>query len=249
MKVIFLAAGEGTRLRPLTLNKPKCMVPIFGRPIIEHDLNCMRLFSFNKMIAVTGYQEDKINFPDLKKIQNESYSSTNMVYSFFQAEREFDDDIIISYSDIIYRPSIIEALIQSDEVVSVVVDKEWKKLWSIRMDNPLDDVETLKIDSEGFLKEIGKKTKNESEIEGQYIGLIKIKKEFLPTLKSIYQELDDTKLYDGKEKKMMFMTTFIQEMIDRGVKVKPVWICGGWLEVDSCEDLDKYESNRDKLDL
>jgi choline kinase len=249
MKIIFLAAGEGTRLRPLTLDKPKCMVSLFGKPMIERNLDTIKRFNFNKVVIVTGYEADKINYTNTTKVYNPEFAETNMVYSLFKAENEFDDDMIISYSDIVYSSNIVEALVNSEADISVVIDRDWKKLWSIRMENPLDDAETLKIDKAGFLKEIGKKALDYSEIEGQYIGLLKIKKTFIDKFSSFYKSLDSGRIYDGKPKNKMFMTSLLQELITSGVKIKPIWINGGWCEVDSVEDLTAYEKNRNKLEF
>ena len=87
---------------------------------------------------------------------------------------EFEDSIIISYGDIIFQKSILQKLIVSNENFSIIVDKEWKKYWKIRFKNPLDDAESLKIDESGNISDIGQKVSKMEDIEGQFIGLIKI---------------------------------------------------------------------------
>lgn len=242
MKLIILAAGQGSRLKPLTNEIPKCMVPINGKPILEHILDATEGLFFSKAI-VTGYRNDKIQYPNISYYFNELYETTNMVWSLFCAEEEFNEDIVISYSDIVYKKEIIQKLADSNENISVIIDKDWEKLWSLRMEDPLNDAETLKIDSKGNICEIGKKAKTSSDIQGQYIGLIKFKKEILNEVISFYKNLDKNKIYDGKNFKNMFMTSFIQQLIDNKYQVKPVFINGGWLEVDSVEDLNIYMEN------
>lgn len=147
-----------------------------------------------------------------------------------------DDDLIISYADIVYKKEILKKLIESKEDFSVVVDRNWKELWSQRMGNPLEDAETLKI-RENKIIELGKKPKFYNEIEGQYIGLIKISKNVLTKVIDFYNNLDKNKLYDGKDFNNMYMTSFIQLVIDKLMEVKPVFIDGGWVELDTIEDL------------
>ena len=67
----------------------------------------------------------------------------------------------------------MKLLKKSNEKVSVVINKNWKELWLKRMNNPLNDAETLKLNKKNFIIEIGKKPKNYSEINGQYTGIIK----------------------------------------------------------------------------
>ena len=62
MKVIILAAGEGSRLRPLTLEKPKCLVELFGKSILKWQLDVFDYFNLDEIVIVKGYMEQKINF-------------------------------------------------------------------------------------------------------------------------------------------------------------------------------------------
>ncbi len=61
MKVIILAAGEGSRLRPLTLEKPKCLVELFGKSILKWQLDVFDYFNLDEIVIVKGYMEKKIN--------------------------------------------------------------------------------------------------------------------------------------------------------------------------------------------
>lgn len=108
------------------------------------------------------------------------------------------------------------------------------------MENPLTDAETMKIDESNNILELGKKPKNINEIQGQYIGLIKISKNILPKVIDFYENLDKNKIYDGKNFDNMYMTSFIQLIIDNLFKAKAELIEGGWLEIDSLQDLDNY---------
>jgi L-glutamine-phosphate cytidylyltransferase len=239
MRVIILAAGQGTRLRPLTNDRPKCMVELNGKPLIKYQLDLFEKFNIKDVNAVTGYLHEKINFKGLKKFYNPKFDSTNMVTSLFCADELFDgfDDILISYGDIIFNDCVLSAIEQSEGQISVVVDKNWKEYWKVRMDNPLSDAETLKIDKNGFIKELGKKPNSYEDIEGQYIGLIKIRKDMVKQVRDYYQSLNKDSLYDGKDYNNMYMTSFLQMLADRVIPLMPVFINNGWIEVDEPTDL------------
>lgn len=245
MKAIILAAGQGIRLKPLTNDKPKCMVEFKEKPIIDYIFDSLLNAKITDITIVDGYKkevlENHFKNKNIKFYTNKKYDSTNMVSTLFCAEDEMDDDIIISYADIIYDSSIVKKLKEDTSDFAIIVDKNWKELWQMRMENPLDDAETMKVDSEGFVYELGKKPQSYNDIEGQYIGLIKISKEFLPKVIDYYKSLDKTALYDEKNYDNMFMTSFIQSLIDNIKKPKAVFIEGGWFEIDSCKDLKIYE--------
>lgn len=243
MKAIILAAGEGTRLRPLTNEKPKCMVEFNKKPMINHILETMKACDIHDIAIINGYKKDvlerHLKNENIQYFTNENFHHTNMVSTLFCAKDFMNDDLIISYADIIYQKEILLALINSKNNFNVIVDKNWKELWSVRMENPLDDAETLKI-KDGEIIELGKKPLSYNDIEGQYIGLIKISKKVLPQIINFYSNLNKDRLYDNKDFNNMYMTSFIQLIIDKLLPVNPVFINGGWLEIDTLDDLEAY---------
>lgn len=240
MKMIILAAGQGTRLRPITNDIPKCMVEYKKKPIINYILETAKSCDIKDIAIVAGYKKEILKSylkeENLTFYSNNIYEKTNMVKTLFCAEEFMNDDIIISYADIIYEKVILEKLINSKEKLSIVVDKQWKELWLQRMDNPLNDAETLKI-KDGNIIELGKKPVSYDDIEGQYIGLIKISKNILMDIVTYYKSLDKSNHYDKVKINNMYMTDFIQLIIDNVINAKPVFINGGWIEIDSVEDL------------
>lgn len=143
----------------------------------------------------------------------------------------------ISYGDIIYDKEVLESILNANNKINVVVDKEWRRYWEARMENPLIDAETLKISENGFIKELGKKPKSYDDIEAQYIGLIKIRKDFAKDFKSYYENLDKSKVYDGKDYENMYMTSLLQMITDNLEPLNPVFIHNGWIEIDEPSDL------------
>lgn len=241
MKSIIVAAGQGVRLRPITDTVPKCMVQYKSKCIIDHILDTMEAVGITSNCIINGYKktvlEEHLQSRSVAFYTNEAYDSTNMVSTLFCAEAEMNDDIIISYADIAYTPEVLKALIDSDADIACVVDTRWKELWQQRMENPLDDAETMKLNDDGTIRELGKKPQSYDEIEGQYIGLIKISKQAVSKVISFYNTLDRSALYDGKTFENMYMTSFLQMIIDQLMPVSSVLIAGGWIEIDSVEDM------------
>ena len=188
LKAIILAAGEGKRLRPLTNDKPKCMVKLFGKSLLEYQIEIFKGEKIEDISIITGFRSDVINFKGVNYFQNENYESTNMVETLFCARKKLSGSVIVSYGDIIFGKKIIQKLIDSAENFSVVIDKNWKKYWQIRFENPLKDAESLILDESGYIKNIGQKVKSFDKIQGQYIGLMKFQNEGLEYLKNFYDK-------------------------------------------------------------
>src|SRR2546429_5169036 len=81
MKAIILAAGQGTRLLPLTEHRPKCMVEIAGKPLLYWQLEVLRNCGVTNIGLVTGYKAQSIDALGVHVFRNADYMSTNMVAS------------------------------------------------------------------------------------------------------------------------------------------------------------------------
>lgn len=251
MKVIILAAGQGTRLRPLTNDKPKCMVPANGKPLIDWQIATLKRCGIQEgdIYIVTGYKgnllQSYLAHQGINFIVNKEYMETNMVYSLMCARSvlEGENDVILAYGDIIYSADVFEALLSADSDISVVVDKNWYEYWQKRCENPLDDAETLKIDESGNLTEIGQKTTSLDDIQAQYIGLMRFRNGGLKNMLQICDEAQsrsargESLWRTSRQYKKMYMTDLLQGMIDEGKKLKGIQITRGWFEVDCQTDL------------
>ena len=246
MKVIILAAGEGKRLRPLTNKKPKCMIELFGKSLLQYQIDVFRSCKINDISVVTGYKNEMINISNVKFFKNTNFDKTNMVETLFCASKELNDDVIISYGDIIFEKTVLEKLIQSKYDISVIIDLNWKKYWHQRFDDPLKDAESLVLDKNGFIQNIGQKTSNYEKIQGQYIGLMKFQSKGIDYLKDFYQQAKIASI-SGKNPlnqnlsfSQSYMTDLLQGMIDKGHRIMSIPIQGGWLELDSISDYELY---------
>jgi L-glutamine-phosphate cytidylyltransferase len=121
------------------------------------------------------------------------------------------------------------------------VDRIWLKLWRARGEDPLQDAETLKLDSEGNIIELGRRPQSYDQIQGQYMGLIKVRADFAPELVRIYRHLDPVRRYEGKDLRNIFMTAFLEQIIAQDHPLRAVQVESGWLEVDSVSDLLAYQ--------
>jgi L-glutamine-phosphate cytidylyltransferase len=245
-KVIILSAGKGERLRPLTNSKPKCLVKLFGKTILQHQIDVFTKLSINDITVVTGYLNNMINQNGITCFHNPNYEVTNMVETLFCANGKLENDVIISYGDIIFEKKIVEKLLDSNDDFSIIIDKKWRRYWEMRFSDPLEDAETLKIDSNGYISEIGQKTKNIDEIQGQYIGLMRFRNNGLRLLKKYYHEAQNSSkngsnpLNSKLKFEQSYMTDLLNYLISKGCNLKPISIENGWLELDSIDDLQIY---------
>jgi choline kinase len=243
MRQIILAAGRGTRLAPLTDDRPKCMVELSGRPLIERQLEAVRSAGINDIVLVGGYRADQLPSENATLIVNDAFETTNMVYSLFCARDHFTGGFIMSYGDIVFSRQALNAVWRSEDDIAVAIDRQWRTYWQDRFENPLDDAETLRLGANGNIIEIGQKPKSIDEIEGQYIGLVKFSAQGVSHLERAFAAAETAERGGGlpfggsRPFGGLYMTDLLQGMIDMGIPVRPAFIDGGWLEVDSPSDL------------
>jgi L-glutamine-phosphate cytidylyltransferase len=236
-KVILLVAGEGKRLRPYTLDRPKCMVEIDGISLIDRQLSILKSVGLNNIVMVGGYKIEMLKQYGIKLINNPRYYETNMLWTLFCAEDELEGDVIVSYGDIVYSREILKSLLKSTADIAVTIDKEWESYWQARNEDPLDDAETLKLREDGTIGEIGQKPKSLNEIEGQYMGLMKFSSEGIKQMKKIFHAAVNSGELLGKDVENAYMTDLLQAIINHEHSIAVVPVFGGWIEVDTVEDL------------
>ena len=225
MKAIILAAGRGSRMGNLTDESPKCLLEIYGKPLIKHQIEAITEAGIREIAIVTGYKNELLIPYGTHHFHNIKWEVTNMVYSLMCAKEWLDtSDCIVSYSDIYYSSKIIKDLVKCSDDIAIAYDPNWLELWSKRFENPLEDAETFRIDSNNYLIEIGKRPKTVEEIEGQYMGLLKFKRGRL-----------NFSLPSNKIEKVDF-TNYINSLLNHN-KIKAVKNNKNWFEFDSKKDL------------
>ena len=235
---IVLAAGMGTRLRPETETKPKCMVPYAGKPLLHHQLAVLSSVPELKVFIAGGYKSEAIESQGHPVIVNRNFSSTNMVYTLFNTLAAVDeevDNLFVSYGDIIFSSKVFEKLLAHSGHFSIVADLDWKSYWEARMDDIASDAESFRTNEQNEIIELGKRVDSVDQVEAQYIGLMKFSGTAVKEINAHWKKLSESHSSNSVEN--MYMTDFIQSLIDSGKKVEPVFISSGWMEFDTLEDL------------
>lgn len=240
MKALILAGGQGTRLKKYTENLPKGMLSFMGKTIIERQIELYRSCGINDIIIVRGYASEKINYKGIKYYDNKEYKTTNMVDGLLKAKDEFDDDIIVSYSDILFEVDMLKEMISSQGDFCCAVDDDWKKYWMKRYGKIEFDTESLKIDGD-YIISLGIENPPISDIDARYIGLLKFSCSALKIIQNImneaYEKYEDKPWQQsGKTAKKAYMTDLLNAVIESGNKVKAVHFKNGWIEFDTNED-------------
>ncbi len=241
MKAIILAAGVGSRLLYLTKHTPKCMIHIKGKPILEHQLDIYKNLQINDINVVRGFAKEQIAaYPGIKFYDNDDYKDNNILASLFYAEKELDNDVIVSYGDTIFEQKNVEKLLPTPPGdITILVELDWKKTYEKKKVNSHKDAEKVVFHGDKLLK-IGKHVPSE-EANGEFIGIARFTKRGAELLKQTFNELRpthwDKPFQQASSLRKAYLTDIFQELVNRGHEVNIIPIQGGWLEIDTIEDL------------
>ncbi len=207
---------------------------------MERGLGALRENGIDDIVVVRGYCGQLINYPKITYRENPNFKKNNILGSLFFAEDEINDDFIFSYSDIVYDKIIVEKLIQSDADIALIVDVDWIQKYKGRSQHPISQAELVKTENSRVVK-IGKNVVKPVEAHGEFIGLAKFSKMGAEAMKATFhrvaKEYPNIPFHQAACLEKAYMTDMIQELVDTGLSVKSVDINGGWIEVDTPQDL------------
>jgi len=237
MKGIILAAGRGSRMKALTDDRPKCLVELSGRPLLNWQVNAFHAAGIDEIAIVTGYKHHLLAEFGLIEFHNSRWAETNMVSSLACANAWLESDsCIVSYSDIFYKPSAVQSLLKASAPLAITYDPNWLDLWGRRFENPLVDAEAFKLRPDSTLAEIGRPATSISEIEGQYMGLLRFTPKGWGELARI-RSMMSSSYCDALD-----MTGALQRIVDENrIPIQAIPYEQHWGEVDSGSDLNLYK--------
>jgi phosphoenolpyruvate phosphomutase len=239
-KAIIIAAGMGSRLKEYTEDLPKCMLKFGKKTLLRRQLDAYKECGIGNISIIRGYKEEKINYKNIKYYKNPEYEKNNILNSLFYAEEEISDNVIISYSDILFESSVARRLLESESDISIVVDIDWRGYYEGREQHPIEEAENVIFDANNNVVEIGKILTDKHDVHGEFIGMMKFTPRGADIFKRHFHRAKA--LFWGKPFQRAstferaYLTDLIQEMVDLGVPVHCVIIERGWKEIDTIED-------------
>tara|TARA_B100001989_G_C24507069_1_gene448243 strand:- start:272 stop:994 length:723 start_codon:yes stop_codon:yes gene_type:complete len=237
MNIVFLAAGKSSRIFK-EVKKPKCLLKINNQSIISNLIKNLKGLNIKKISVVVGFKSNLIKkelkkFREINFIYNKYYNSREMLYSLILALKKIDDDIIFSYTDVIYERDIIKKLISKKKEIYLPILKNWQKIWIKRKKKIKLDAEDLQIDKNNSLRNIGNKITNISKVKYQFMGILMINRENREKIIGLYNSI--------KNNKKIHLTQFLNLLIKKKLNVKCLKYEKSWYEFDDMDDYLNYK--------
>lgn len=225
---VILAAGRGSRLGPDGAPGPKCLTRIGGQRLIDSQIKALSRIGIQEVAVVGGYCIDRLRGGDYILLENSEWKSTSMVESIKIGLRHQEPtrDTVVVYGDV-YLDA--DALIQMTELqcdLAVGYTLGWLANWCGRYIDPLDDLETFRLDGHGRVIDIGGKPFTTDEIEGQFAGVLFMSSEGRSRLRSLLEVTS-----------VSSTTELVSTCIARGEDVQSFIVFEPWFEIDTERDV------------
>ena len=160
MKAVILAAGKGIRLNPITSTVPKPMIPIGGKPLLEHTLLNLRDIGVQEILIIVGYKEEiiknyfgngisKLNIKIEYATQLEHLGTAHAVG--FAKDFVGDDDFFLMYGDLLTDPQVFK------EVLEIYNGSSCEGMISLFEVNHPQDYGIISLNKEGYVEKITEK--------------------------------------------------------------------------------------------
>jgi choline kinase len=235
-QAIILAAGSGSRLRPLTLDTPKCLLDVGGRTILSRQLERIAAAGIRRAVVVTGYLADRVEsylrrFPppiEVALAPNPDFATTGNCISVLSARGQVEGPgVVLCDGDVVLSGDAMDRLVVHPSSCSLLVDGE------TRLGE--EEMKVL-LDPRGQVRRLSKQLVP-AECAGESIGVQKVSGPALPILWATLEAMRDT-----KETNSYYEDAF-QRMIQAGVSFHTVPIGHHeWTEIDDLADLEDARS-------
>ena len=241
MQAVILAAGMGRRLKKLTENQSKCMVPVNGVPMIERMLRQLDRYGLEQIILVTGHKGEQLRafvtalsiHTPVVFLENPVYDTTNNIYSLYLAKDYLlKDDTLLLESDLIFEQELLTQIINDPYPTLALVAP---------IESWMDGTVVLLDEQDNITKFLTRKDFRFCDIHSYYktVNIYKFSREFsvthyVPFLEAYSKALGNNEYYEQVLK-------VISLLDDHDLKASRVEN-GFWYEIDDEQDLDIAES-------
>ncbi len=231
---VVLAASRGRGLEAVTVDKPKVMLPIAGKPLLRWLVDSFKKEGINDITVVGGYRADAIDTAGIKLVVNDRYADTGELASLACAIDSVDTDALISYGDLLFRSYVLRDLVETAADFAVVVDSSPTGAGNRTV---RDFAHCSRADDRGLfgtkvlLSGVASGADAEAPAQGRWIGMLKVSRPGLVKLKAVLVHLRAREDYESLD-----LPALLNALIADGAAIEVVYVHGHWRGVNDLED-------------
>jgi phosphoenolpyruvate phosphomutase len=210
------------------------MARVGDAPLLHKLVADLRAERIKEIVVVRGFAKDEVNVPDAHFVDNDDFAVSAEVFSLSKAAEWLEGELVITFGDILFRRYILSNLLADSHDIVVVVDAGWERRKPV---GQVDYVTTsrpfsLKYSEDDVMLKAMSANLPKSEINGEWIGLVKTSTLGSARLKAALDELSR-----GPDFRKLRLDDLFRHLLAQGAAIKVHFITGHWLDVDNAETL------------
>ncbi len=243
MRAIIIGAGRGSRLQHETREIPKTLVEVMGRPMLEWVLDALAAAGIGRrdVVFISGYAEDVVRerYPEFTFVRNADWQNNNILLSLLHAREHLGEGFVSTYSDIVYEGAVVEKLVQSPQHIALGCDTAWRRRYVARSQHPETDAEKLRAEGSRVV-ELSRHIDSEAA-DGEFIGVMKLDasgaRDLVDAFDAAEAEYAGREFREGRTFEKAYLIDLLQHMLEQGAEMHRENTRGGYMEIDTLEDL------------
>jgi L-glutamine-phosphate cytidylyltransferase len=247
MRPILIGAGRGSRLKNRTDEIPKTLVEVMGKPMLEHILDSLAQAGFQRkdVLFIGGYRIDVLRdrYPEFTYVENADWQNNNILLSLLTAREHLKEGFLCSYTDIVYTGEVVEGLVASKHDRVLGCDTEWRRRYVNRSQHPETDAEKMRAEGDRVV-ELSRHIASE-RAAGEFIGVAKFTADGAATVMEAFDraraKYAGGPYREGRTFEKAYLIDLFQDMLEQGTSFHRVDTPGGYMELDTLEDLEHAE--------
>jgi phosphoenolpyruvate phosphomutase len=233
---IVLAAGRGDELGELVKDRPKSMVPIAGKPLLEHILDAYRSANVRELVVVRGFAKAAVDVQGASFVDNDAFASTGELASLACAKASLDGPCVVSYGDVLFKKYVLDELLETEGDFVVAVDSMPAETKTAQPARKADWAACSEPHARKTLLADVRLTDMSTDakapgITGEWTGLLKLSANGAKAVREILGTLS------AKDLATASVPDLLRRLVKEGREVRVVYTRGGWLDVDTLSDV------------
>jgi phosphoenolpyruvate phosphomutase len=235
---VILAASRGAGLEPLTARRPKVMLPVGGRPLLQRLVDRFRVEGIQEIRVVAGYRADAIDVQGIEIVRNPEFAHSGELASLACAAPALGGDVLILYGDLLFRGYVLRDLLNAPGEIVAVVDsaplpEREGNLNDLAWCSAPDDRAVYRQDVE--LLRVGRERRFRGrEADGRWIGMLRARSPGAERIRGALAELRARPDFPR-----LGVPDLLDHLVEGGASVRVLYIHGHWLDVNNLEDLER----------
>ena len=226
MKAVIVAAGRSSRLYPLTLERPKCLLDVGGQTMIDRSIELLGRAGISDVVVVVGYRHEQLRAAlagRARTVLNPFYEQTNNMASLWLAMPHLGgDDFVYMHADVVYHADLLAQLLADRDPAPIQLLTDFDSV----------DAEAMKVRAVGGRLVESSKAIPLDQAAGEWVGLARVR---AAAAAPLYAAIDD--LLAARQ--LQEYDTAALNRLARGGMPIGLTPTGGlpWCEIDTAEDL------------